>query len=370
MDRLVRCLSVMLLLLATVFAAGSAAAQDVRRYIYAAVPGVSNDEQFGGVGILVFDADNGHKFVRRIATWETYRREAIEPIKGIAAHAGTGRLYVSTTRRLAAFDLATDKLVWQKGYDADCCDRMAVSTDGKTLYVPAFERPKWYVVDAANGNVITTIVTEGEAHNTIYSPHSGRIYLASLRTPTMAVADSRTNQVVKRIGPFSNQTRPFAINGKETLVYVNVNNLLGVAVADLQTGKVLHEVSATAFVKGKPRGHGTVSHGIALTHDEKEIWVADGPNNYAHIFDATSAPPKYKESVRLRAEPGWLTCSIDGRLIYPSSGEVIDIASRKVIATLEDEKGRHVETEKLLQIDFAGGRPLRAGDQFCFGQVR
>ena len=39
MDRWVRCLSVMLLLLATVFAAGSAAAQDVRRYIYAAVPG-------------------------------------------------------------------------------------------------------------------------------------------------------------------------------------------------------------------------------------------------------------------------------------------------------------------------------------------
>jgi hypothetical protein len=121
MDRRARYLSVMLLpLLATVFSAVLAAAQDVRRYIYAAVPGVSNDEQFGGVGILVFDADNGHKFVRRIPTWETYRREAIEPIKGIAAHAGTSRLYVSTTRRLAAFDLATDKIVWQKGYDADC----------------------------------------------------------------------------------------------------------------------------------------------------------------------------------------------------------------------------------------------------------
>jgi hypothetical protein len=247
---------------------------------------------------------------------------------------------------------------------------MAVSTDGKTLYVPAFNLPKWYVVDAGTGNVITTIVTEGEAHNTIYSPHTGRVYLASLRTPTLAIVDSRTNQVIKRVGPFSNQTRPFAINGKETLVYVNVNNLLGVAVGDLSTGKVLHEVSAPAFVKGKPRGHGTVSHGIALTYDEKEVWVADGPNNYAHIFDATSLPPKYKESVRLRAEPGWFTCSIDGRLIYPSSGEVIDIASRKVVATLEDEKGRHVETEKLLQIDFADGRPVRAGDQFCFGQVR
>jgi DNA-binding beta-propeller fold protein YncE len=360
----------MLPLAAAALAADSAAAQEVRRYIYAAVPGVSNDEQFGGIGVLVFDADNGHKFVWRIETWETYRREAIEPIKGIAAHAATGRLYVSSTRRLVAFDLATDKLVWQKGYDADCCDRMAVSTDGKTLYVPAFNLPKWYVVDATTGNVITTIVTEGEAHNTIYSPHTGRVYLASLRTSTMAVVDSKTNQVVKRVGPFSNQIRPFAINGKETLVYVNVNELLGVAVGDLQTGTVLHEVSAPGFAKGKPRAHGTVSHGIALTYDEKEVWVADGPNHQAHIFDATTMPPKYKESVRLRAESGWLTCSIDGKLMYPSSGEVIDIASRKVVATLEDEKGRHVETEKLLQIDFAGGRPVRAGDQFCFGQVR
>jgi hypothetical protein len=98
MRRFARCLPLMLPLLAAVLFAVPAAAQDVRRYIYAAVPGVSNDEQFGGVGILVFDADNGHKFVRRIATWETYRREAIEPIKGIAAHAATGRLYVSTTR--------------------------------------------------------------------------------------------------------------------------------------------------------------------------------------------------------------------------------------------------------------------------------
>ena len=164
---------------------------------------------------------------------------------------------------------------------------MAVSTDGKTLYVPAFERPKWYVVDAGNGNVITTIVTEGEAHNTIYSPHSGRIYLASLRTPTIAVADSRTNQVVKRIGPFSNQTRPFAINGKETLVYVNVNNLLGVAVADLQTGKVLHEVSAPAFVKGKPRGHGTVSHGIALTHGSRDWFSQPHHSSILHEIELT-----------------------------------------------------------------------------------
>ena len=345
-------------------------AQEVHHLIYAALPGIGNDVQFGGVGILVFDRDQGHKFLRRITTWKTYTREAPEPIKGIAASAGSGLLYVSTTRRLAAFDLRTDKLVWQKGYDADCCDRMAVSPDGKLLYVPSFGFPKWYVVDAQTGDVITTVTKDGEAHNTIYSPSGERVYLAALRSPILAVLDPRANKIVREIGPFSKQVRPFTINGKETIAYVNVNDLLGVGVGDITTGKVLYEVSVPGFPKGKPRGHGTISHGVALTHDETEIWVADGPNKHAHIFDATVMPPKYKESLKLRDEVTWLTCSIDGALIYPSSGEVVDIKGKRIVAALTDEKGRAVETEKLIEIDFTGNRPVKAGDQFCFGENR
>lgn len=356
---------------ATVCATIPANAQsDERHFIYAAVPGVGNDLKLGGHGILVFDADNGYKFVKRIPTWRVYTRENPEPVKGIAAHAGNGLLYVSTTRRLAAFDLTTDKLVWQKGYDADCCDRMSVAPDGRTLHVPAYLKPKWYVVDAKTGNVLSTVITEGEAHNTLYSPTGKGVYLQALRVPQFAVADVQTGAITQRVGPFSDQVRPFTINGKETLAFVNVNNLLGVGVGDLKTGKVLHEVKVPGFELGKPRAHGTAAHGIALTHDEKEIWVADGPNAYAHIFDAAPMPPVYKTSVKLRAEPGWFTCSIDGKLMYASSGEIIDIGSKKIIATLSDEKGNPVESEKLLQVDFAGGKPVRAGDQFCFGQVR
>lgn len=343
---------------------------DERHFIYAALPGVGNDLKLGGQGILVFDADNGYKLVKRILTWPVYTRESPEPVKGIAAHAGNGLLYVSTTRRLAAFDLATDQMVWSKSYDSDCCDRMSVSPDGRTLHVPAYLKPKWYVVDAKTGNVLSTVTTEGEAHNTLYSPTGKGVYLQALRVPQFAVADVQTGKITQRVGPFSNQVRPFTINGKETLAFVNVNNLLGVGVGDLKTGKVLHEVKVPGFELGKPRAHGTAAHGIALTHDEKEIWVADGPNSHAHIFDAVPMPPVYKTSVKLRSEPGWFTCSIDGKLMYSSSGEVFDIASKKLIATLSDEKGNPVESEKLLQVDFSGGKPVRAGDQFCFGQVR
>jgi len=39
-----------------------------------------------------------------------------------------------------------------------------------------------------------------------------------------------------------------------------------------------------------------------------------------------------------------------------------------VITTLEDETGQDVASEKLLEIDFSNGVPIRAGDQFGRGQ--
>src|SRR5215208_2001193 len=39
-----------------------------RRLLYVAEPGVRDYLEYGGHGVLVFDIDNNHKFVRRIAT--------------------------------------------------------------------------------------------------------------------------------------------------------------------------------------------------------------------------------------------------------------------------------------------------------------
>jgi glutamine cyclotransferase len=305
--------------------------------------------------VLVFDVDNGHRFVKRIPTWPAPRGHRDENIKGIAASAKTGMLYVSTIHRLAAFDLATDKIVWQKGFDADCCDRMAISPDGRLIYAPAFEEPKWYVIDALSGSVVSTIKAEGRAHNTIYSPTGERVYMSSLGSPTMWVADPKTHKIAKAIGPFGSSIRPFTINGRETRVYVNTNGLLGFEVGDLQTGKVLQRVVVEGFKMGPVAHHGCPSHGIALTHDESELWIADGANSHLHVFDLTGPAPKQKASIKVRDQPGWITFSLDGRRAYPSTGEVIDVATKHIVATLEDEQKRHVQSEKVLEIVFRNG---------------
>jgi DNA-binding beta-propeller fold protein YncE len=268
--------------------------------------------------------------------------------------------------RLAAFDVYSEKKVWGRPYEGGC-DRMAISRDGQTLYVPSFEGPFWNVVNAATGDIITKIQTNSGAHNTVASPDGTRVYLAGLHSPLLSVADTRSQKVVQTVGPFANSIRPFTINGKHTLCFVNVNELLGFEVGDLQTGKMLYRVEVQGFQKGPVKRHGCPSHGIGLTPDEKELWVTDGANNRLHIFDATVMPPKQVASIQVRDMPGWVSFSIDGRFAYSSTGEVIDTRTHQIVAALQDETGRQVQSEKLLELVFDGAKLVRVGNQFGIG---
>ena len=358
--------SVLAVLVGVAAFARQSANAEARHYLYVAEPGIRNYVEYGGVGVLVFDIDNGYKFIKRIPTWETQAGKEPENVKGIAASAATGRLYVTTFNRMAAFDLAAEHRIWDRAYEGGC-DRMAISPDGKILYVPSFEGAYWSVVDGGSGDVIAKIETKSGSHNTIYSLDGSHVYMAGLRSPFLSVADTKTHSVIQTVGPFSKPIRPFTVNGSGTLVFVNVNDLLGFEVGDLRTGKVLDRVQVQGYQTGPVKRHGCPSHGIALTPDERELWVVDGANHCLHVFDATVMPPKQAAAIKLRDFPGWISFSIDGREAYSSTGEIIDTATKKIVATLTDEKGRQVQSEKLLELVFDRGKLIRAGNQFGIG---
>jgi sugar lactone lactonase YvrE len=158
------------------------------------------------------------------------------------------------------------------------------------------------------------------------------------------------------------------VNGLQTLCFVNVNDLLGFEVGDVQSGKMLHRVEVEGYQKGPVKRHGCPSHGIALTPDDSELWLADAFNNSVHIFDASSMPPRQVASLRLRDQPGWMMFSIDGKYAYPSTGDVIETRRRTIVAELTDERARPVQSEKMVDIVFSGDQPSRAGDQFGMGR--
>ena len=183
------------------------------------------------------------------------------------------------------------------------------------------------------------------------------------------MADAAKHELVKKIGPFSNFIRPFTINGKETLVYVTVDSLLGFEVGDITTGKKIANITVKGWNAGPVRRHGNPSHGIGLTPDEKELWLADGHNMRVHVFSAVM-PWQQLTTIPVQDMPGWINFSIDGTYVYPSSGEVIETKTRKILTTLQDEFHNNVASEKMLEIDFEGSKAVKAGDQFAIGGLR
>jgi hypothetical protein len=346
---------------------GRSADEGLQRLLYVAVPGIRNYLEYGGHGLLVFNIDRGHQFVKRIPTAGLGKDGKPVNVKGVCASAATQRIYISTIQTLTCLDLQTEKILWERTYE-EGCDRMAISPDGKLIYVPSFEKAHWYVIDAMTGDIIQKVVTNSGSHNTVYGLDGRNVYLAGLKSPLLSVADTRTHTVARTVGPFSHSIRPFTVNGAQTLCFVNVNELLGFEVGDLRTGQKLHRVEVQGFQKGPVKRHGCPSHGIGLTPDEREIWVTDAANSRLHIFDVTVMPPKQVTSIEVREQPGWVTFSLDGVYAYPSTGDVIETKSRKIVAGLKDETGTDVHSEKMVEVHFRGGKAIRTGDQFGVGR--
>jgi hypothetical protein len=354
--------------LSSVVLAEDNAVQDARRLLYVAEPGIRDYLEYGGHGLLVFDIDHGHKFVKRIPTAGLDAKGKPLNVKGVCANAATKRIYISTTQQLMCLDLVTEKLLWEKTYDRGC-DRMSITPDGGLIFLPSFEGPLWYVVRAEDGEELARITPDSGAHNTVAGLNGKEAYLAGLKSPLLTVADTKSHRATRTVGPFSASIRPFTVNGRQTLCFVNVNELLGFEIGDMESGRKLHRVEVQGFKKGPTKRHGCPSHGIGLTPDEKELWLTDSFNTRLHIFDATAMPPVQVASIVLRDEPGWVTFSIDGHYAYPSTGEVIDTKSRKIVALLKDEMGRDVQSEKMVELDFKESEPVAAGDQFGLGRV-
>jgi DNA-binding beta-propeller fold protein YncE len=351
-----------------------------RRLVYVALPGGSAGGQFSsemnGVGIVVLDVDRKFEFVKRIPTWNVPASMSPEEVSGIAASTVTNMIYLATRGRLAAFDLGTDQKAWESTYDGMCCERPEVTPDGKTLVVGSDLKDFWYVIDAQSGALRGKIQAPKSmfAHNMGLSPDGKTVFMAP-NGVTMTVGDVPSMKAIKTI-TFSDHVRPFVINHDATRVYANLNNLLGFEIADVNTGKVIKRIEAPAEMwKAKWGdlnqrffGHGCPSHGIALTPDESEIWVVDNINYGVLVYDNTGEWPVLKMTFPTTASADWITMGINGQYAVLSSGDVVDVKTKKIAAQMRDEYGKPMHSEKYLEMSFSNGKLVRTVSQFGQGR--
>lgn len=330
--------------------------QEVQRYVY-----VAQDQGW----IYVYDIKNQHQLVKKFEVPGTGE------YKGISADAKRGKIYLSsyTNDQLVCVDLYTEKIDWSIpiiGYP----DSHAQTPDGKFIYIPKRHGKSWDVIDTEKKKIIANVpIPYGNPHNTWCSKNGKTMYLAALGNEYLYVADVTKHKMVKQIGPFMPNPeepwgwtqkkkgpkgiRPFALSHDEKECYVNLDGILGYEIGDLNSGirKGRIEVQGYESLRGS---HLTTSHGINLPSGKNEIWVSNDAGPYIHIFDANQQPHKQVADIKLTGKNGWITFDIDGSYGYASSGDVIDVSSRKIIAHL-------IASEKLLEIQFENGKAIKAG---------
>jgi DNA-binding beta-propeller fold protein YncE len=344
-----------------------------RHLLYITEPGsLEKPGWANGVGIIVLDVNDGYHFVKRIPTWEYAGSMSPEQVSGVAASPVTNLIYVAARGRLAAIDMGTDKMVWSVTLDGKCCERPQVTPDGKTIVVGGDLQDYWYEVDAVTGKLIGKLDAplSPNSHNLNLSADGKTAYM-SPNNKVMTISDIKSRKIIKTI-PFPDNIRVFVLNKDSSKVYANNNNFLGFLIADVATGEITKKVEVTSVnwhakwdVTPRPRiPHGCPSHGIALTPDEKEIWVADGIFNKIHIFSNTD-DPKEIDTIDLNGGPFWMTFGLDAKLAYVSSGDIVDIATHKIVGQMKDEYGRIITSEKLLDITFDNGHAQRVSNQFA-----
>ena len=344
-----------------------------RHLLYITEPGSLEKPGWGnGVGIIVLDVNDGHHFVKRIPTWEYAGSMSPEQVSGVAASPVTNLIYVAARGRLAAIDMGTDKMMWSVTLDGKCCERPQVTPDGKIVVVGGDLQDYWYEIDAVTGKLIGKLdAPESPNSHNLNLSADGRTAFMSPNNKVMTISDVKSRKIIKTIR-FPDNIRVFVTNKDSSKLFVNNNNLLGFVIADVATGQVTKTVEVTSVnwhakwdVTPRPRiPHGCPSHGIALTPDEKEIWVADGIFNKIHIFSNTD-DPKEIDTIDLNGGPYWMTFGLDAKVAYVSSGDIVDIATHKIVGQMKDEYGRLISSEKLLDMTFDNGHAQRVSNQFA-----
>ncbi len=338
---------------------------DTGRYLYV----------FPDRGLDVYDIAAHQRLVLHLDLPEAHA------MRGVAAAIPTHRLFLSVggnggangNGSVVAIDLLTNRVVWQHHYTTGT-DGLAVTPDGSWLYIPVGEHTmddRWRVADARTGKIVAEIHAGPGPHNTVMSPDGRLVYLGPRNSRYLYVASTRTNRIVRRVGPLLPGVRPFTIDPTRHLAYTTATGFLGFQVSSLSSGRALYTVPVRGFASGKSLG--TPSHGITLTPDGRKVFVIDVPNGYVHAYDVSrvpAKPPRHVADIALRhlmgghespcggdcGRAGWLLTSLDGRYVYVGdSGDVIGTRSLAVVGFIP----ALANSRYPIEIDWRNGVPIR-----------
>ena len=236
----------------------------------------------------------------------------------------------------------------------------AVTPDGRYVAVPIRDGDSVDIVDVMQQKVVKVLPIK-EPHNAVSTASNRYLFVSSMGSNAVNVIDLKTMSF-SAIVPAGGRPRPYVISSDGKTMYVAVSYLHGFDIVDIPDKKVLQRVEMPAQHTGPPRPRkfetpDTLTHGLALTPDGKELWVTSLLDDCIYIYDLQAR--KFTGRMATGDGPNWIVFSPDGKYGCVSNTDsddvsIFDVKQRREVARVKVGK---VPKRLVIGMDPTGQNP-------------
>ena len=206
-------------------------------------------------------------------------------------------------------------------------NQCAVTPDGHYVAVPIRDGDNVVIIDVAHQKIVKALPVK-EPHNAVSIGSNRFIYVSSMGGHEIDVIDLEKMDYAAHI-PVGGRPRPFVVSKDGSTIYVAVSDLHGFNVVDTASKTVTQRVEMPAEHPGPARPRefetpDTMTHGLALTPDERELWVTSLLDDCIYIYDLKAK--KFVGKLKTGDGPNWIVFSPDGKYGCVSNTDSDDVS--------------------------------------------
>jgi DNA-binding beta-propeller fold protein YncE len=285
---------------------------------------------------------------------------------------------------VAAFSLATRKLLWRVQLPGLRADHLAVAPDGRSVFATSLPGTQVLKVSTRTHQVVGSYDAGDYPHVLEFSPNGKYLYSGSLGNQLapygqdhgvheIAVADPKTLKVV-RTYKFDAGVRPFEFTPDGRRLVLQLSYFNGFKVLNLASGKTVRTVELPLRGPGRSLAvenypNAAAHHGIAISGDT--VCDAGTISNYAALVSLNTG--RVNKIVSVGQAPGEALTSLDGRHCYltnrgptalnrarvtDGSGDSLSVVDYRTGSVRTVKVGKHPQSEATAMVS---DETLRAG---------
>ncbi|MGY4383984.1 YVTN family beta-propeller protein [Pedobacter sp. UYP24] len=204
--------------------------------------------------------------------------------------------------------------VWPKG--KICPAGIVVNKSNSRLYTVTKEDSTLYIINPGEKKILKKVQLPAIAYSCVLSKDESKLYVSLWGGKGIAVINLATEKIVKTI-PVGNHPNELLINNKGTVLFVANASDNTVSVINTLSGKVIETIATTLYATQLT---GSTTNGLALSANEKSLYIANADNNCLAVFDVSKPGSSQSQGF---IPVGWYPTSVKtlGNKIFVSNGK-------------------------------------------------